>query len=265
MTSQLLEYVSLKLARRAAFAGAVLVSCAAGCATKSPYVPFSISTEEFQKTANRIAIAPVLAPEGIEVADSSLAQIDELIESVLLGAGYSCVSVSEYTDVWDRILTQMGGLYDSVSGEIDELRLEVAREQHRRDLSDLYRPDYVIFPEIWFVQAAANGGVAKWDGASQPLVGFGTRVLNFIDAMLNQSYGFLQPEMVNALSLGVVVENMDGVEVFEHSGGIEVLKHLDDSEGFDAVLRDSQRNLRAVQLALQPILQVRTENQSDTR
>jgi hypothetical protein len=241
----------------------LLAQLAAGCATSNPYVPLSIPRDEFRRTANTIALAPVLPPQGIQIADSLLANMDALIEETLVSAGYGCVSSREHAAAWERIVVQMGGLYDSLTGEVDELRLEVAREQLRRDLADMYQPDFLLFPEIWIVRVATSGGVASWDGTSQPIVGFGTRVLNFIDAILNQYDGFLQPKAVDALSLNVVVENMQGVEIFQSAGGLEVLKEMETPTEFGAVLTDPERISEAVTTALLPLLEGREGGQQE--
>ena len=233
--------------------------------SRSSYDPFSISREEFRNTARTIALAPVIGPPGIEVADSVLLGLDYLVEDALVLAGYECVPAHEYTVLWDRILQQMGGLNDSVTGELDDLRLEVAREQLRRDLLEIFHSDYVLYPEIWVVDAAYSAGVAKWDGASQSLVGIGTRILNVIDAILNQYEGFLEPGVINALSLGVTVEDMSGVGIFQNAGGIEVLGDADRDDGDDetrlpgTVLADRKRNQQAVRTALVPLLEGRSD------
>ena len=244
----------------------LLLLLLAGCMSRSSYDPFSISRETFYTSARTIALAPVADPSGIQVPESLLVQIDTLIEGILLGAGYHCIPRQEYVATWEHIVAQMGGLYGSETEEIDELKLEVAREQLRRDLLEIYNSDYVLYPEIWIVDAAHSGGVANWDGASQSLVGFGTRVLNVIEAYLSQDGGFLQPGLVNALSLGITVENMDGVEIFQNAGGIEVLKDADRRDGdaeavlYKTVLADPKRNHEAVRTALLPLVEGRYSN-----
>jgi hypothetical protein len=240
----------------------ILLLCAqlaSGCANRSDSVSFSIPREEFLRTARTIVLAPVSGPPGIEVAESLLTQIDSMIEETLLGAGYFCVPRGAYDEAWDRIVVQMGGLYDSVTGEFDEMRFEVAHEQLRRDLFDMHHPDYLLYPEVWVVQASHSGGVAEWDGTSQPVVGFGWRVLDVIGALLNQTEGFLEPGVVDAISLGVVVENMDGVEILRSAGGIEVLKEktLDPPALYEPILTDPERNQEAVRTALLPLLEGR--------
>jgi len=244
----------------------LLTQLVAGCASRSALDSFSIPREEFQQGAQTIVLAPVVGPSGIQVAESLLVQIDTLIEVMLRGAGYRCVSRSEYVATWDHILAQMGGLYDSVTGELDELRFEVAREQLRRDLRDVYQPDFVLYPEIWVVEAVFANGVARWDGTSQSLVGFGTRALNVIDAVLHQYDGFLPTGVVNALSLGVIVENMDGIEIFQNVGGIEVLEKVGRDVGraepvlFETILTDPERNQTAVRTVLLPLVEGREDN-----
>jgi hypothetical protein len=250
--------------RRLSFS--LLLLLLTGCMSRSPHDPFSISRATIQNSARMIALAPVADPSGIQVAESLLVQIDALIEEMLLGAGYHCVPRQEYVATWDHIVAQMGGLYESETEEIDELKLEVAREQLRRDLMEIHQSDFVLYPEIWIVDAAHSGGVANWDGASQSLVGFGTRVLNVIEAYLSQDGGFLQPGLVNALSLGITVENMDGVEIFQNAGGIEVLKDADRQNGnaeavlYKTVLADPKRNHEAVRTALLPLVEGRYSN-----
>jgi len=243
----------------------LLTQLVTGCASRGHYDPFFIPKEEFQQTARTLVLAPVVGPSGIEVPDSLLLHFDTLIEDALVVAGYECVPGGEYTAVWERILGQMDGLYDVETGELDDFRFEVARDQLVQDLIEMYHPDYVVYPEIWIVEAAFSGGVAKWDGASEPLVGIGTRVLNVIDALLNQYDGFLRPGVVDALSLGVVVENVEGVEIFQNVGGIEVLKDADRKSGgdpsmsFEAVLADRLRNRQAVRTALLPLVEGRSD------
>lgn len=233
----------------------------AGCMSRSSYDPFSISRETFYTNARTIALAPVADPSGIQVPESLLVQIDTLIEGMLLGAGYHCIPRQEYVATWEHIVAQMDGLYESETEDLDELKLEVARERLRRDLLEIYNSDFVLYPEIWIVDAAHSGGVANWDGTSQSVSGFGSRVLNVITAYVFQDGGFLQPGWVTALSLGVTVENMDGVEVFQNAVGVEVLKEIDRQGGDEAdvlletVLGDPKRNQKAVRTALLPLVQ----------
>ena len=79
------------------------------------------------------------------------------------------------------------------------------------------------------------------------------------NALLNQYEGFLQPGVVDALSLEVAIETMDGVEIFENAAGIEVLKDADGDRGgaeltqFEPVLADRTRTQQAVRTALLPL------------
>ncbi len=134
------------------------------------------------------------------------------------------------------------------------MKLEVANEQLRLDLVELHHPDYLVHPEIWVVEALHSAGVAKWDGVSQPIVGIGKRIFNFFDAIMNQYEGFLTDGAVDALSLGIVVEDLDGVEIFRNAGGIEVLRYSDgsDSGGLgEQILLNDEDELQ-LQLPIEP-------------
>ncbi len=243
----------------------LLVQLTAGCATSGTYdqqaALYSEPATDFHNGSRLFAVAPVAAPRGFEVAESSLVQIDSLVEDALVDGGHHCVPAAEYSRIWERAVRQMGGLYDSTTGDLDEFKVELARDRLRLDLIDMYHADYVVFPEIWIVQAETSGGIARWDGASQPVVGLGVRVMNAIDALLHQYEGFLEPGLVDALSLGVVVEDMEGTVVYQNAGGIEVLEEGDaateneDNGPFSKILTDGQRNQRAVRSALLPLLE----------
>lgn len=243
----------------------LLAQLTAGCATSGAYdqqaALYSEPAWDFHNGSRLLVVAPVTAPLEFEIAESSLAQMDSLIEGALVEGGHRCVPAADYSRIWERAVHQIGGLYDSTTGEPDEFKAELARDRLRTDLIDMYHPDYVLYPEIWVVQAETSGGIARWDGVSQPVVGLGGRVINAIDALLHQYDGFLEPGFVDALSLGVVVEDMEGTVVYQNAGGIEVLEEGDavtekeNGRSLSNILTDGERNQRAVRSALLPLLE----------
>lgn len=233
----------------------------AACAGKSDSYPLSIPPEGLFQQTKIIALTPVSIPEGLQNQASSAGEFDSLIAAVLADAGYSLVSVDDYVAVWGRILDHMGGLTDPITGERDETKFELARERLYLDLSEMYHADLVLYPEVWTVDAPFAEGVATWDGASQSMVQFGVRVLDFIGAFLSSSESQLPRGTVRALSLMVFVEDMTGVEVLSDAGGIELLEKV----GADPVSRelvpqeelfqDRRRSRKAVDRALRALVE----------
>ena len=129
------------------------------------------------------------------------------------------------------------------------------------DLTDLFDADAVLYPEIWVVEAPFADGVASWDGTSESMVGFGLRFLDVLSAIFwaDEAEG-LPRGTVNALSLVVFAEDMNGREVFSNAGGIQVLEKVglnaDDLKSVESekLLRDWPRNSKAVEIALAPLI-----------
>jgi hypothetical protein len=200
-------------------------------------------------------------PGELQNQATAAGEFDSLIAAVLADAGYSLVAVDEYIAVWGRILDQMGGLSDPITGERDEMKFDLARERLYLDLSEMYQADAVLYPEIWTIDAPFGEGVATWDGTSQSMVDFGVRVLDFIGAILSSSESKLPRGTVRALSLVVFLEDMNGVEVFSDAGGIELLEIVGtDPESRrmvpeEELFQDRQRSREAVDQALRALVE----------
>ncbi len=233
----------------------------AACAGKSASYPFSIPPEGFLQQTEIVALTPVVIPEGLLLQATTAAEFDSLIATVLVDAGYSLVSVEDYVTLWGRILDQMGGVADPITGERDEAKFELARERLYMDLLEMYHADVVLYPELWTVDAPFAEGVASWDGTSQSMVEFGVRVLDFIGAFLSSSESQLPRGTVRALSLMVFMEEMNGVEVFSDAGGIELLEKVGTDPGSRQLvpeaelLQDRQRIRKAVDRALRALVE----------
>ena len=241
---------------------AIVAACLLGCSS-SRYEQFAVPKEQFFGTVNAIVLAPVAVPDGFEFAESTLVTIDSLVEAGLVAAGFVTVPSTSYDEVWSRILSQIGALYDPETGVQDVEKLEIAREQLFVDLEELYHPHAVLFPEIQIVDAQFTEGVANWDGTSEPLLSLGRRMMIAAFAAMFVSEGENAPTgSVEALSFAVVVQDMSGEELFMNAGGIQVLQKLNSNGSFREVpeaklLADDGRNRKAVKRALEPLLKKR--------
>jgi hypothetical protein len=192
-------------------------------------------------------------------SDSTIEGLTLLLTQELDSAGYRVISDVVYTEEWNRIVDHMGGLYDPATGQRDDERLELARERLYQDLSELHQAYAVLYPEIWIVDAPFSDGVAQWDGTSEALVSFGTRVLDFLGAIFNSGDSQLPYGTVPALSLMIFVEDMSGAEVISNAGGIQVLEKVGVSPDEVSEVPDGQllvdwaRIRDAVRIALEPI------------
>jgi hypothetical protein len=145
--------------------------------------------------------------------------------------------------------TEMSGFYDPVTGVRDEEKVKVVRMQMYRELKAKFNIDAMLFSDIAVVPAKLDSDRARWDGASETAA-----TKKFWKAVLGISHSGTVP----ALSLRVMLSDTDDRDLYENAGGIQVLAKAGVG-GLQNVPRaqlfaDEERNLRAVHLALDPLL-----------
>lgn len=213
----------------------LLVACAK---PPSNYEVFVAPEEQVRDSLSRLVVAPVSIQTDVKVPDRVLVYLDSLIGSQLSAAGYAVVPAAIYDSLWTGIMDEAGGFFDPYTGERDDERFDAAVEELRSELRNRYDPDALVFPEIWSVEADVFYGAAMWDGVKQSAMGLG--------------------EYANALSLIVIVEGVDGEQLYVNGGGLEVAEAWVQGVGRVPLLRqqmfqDDQRLVRATEIALEPL------------
>ncbi len=221
---------------------------ALGCAPKNlPNDRFLVEEERFYGQVRTIALGPLKAPPDLETRDRAQQIFAEELTSALRSRGFQVVGPEIPGEIWDRLINQVGGIYDPVSGRLDEERFEAVRGHFLSELAGRHDVDAVLHSQLAVVPAKFYGQIAKWCGAEQDIMGFW-------DAM---AVGGTVSGTTGALCLRIVIEDMKGTDMYVGEGGIEVLadfqgaKLADVSHG--ALFKDPERNANAVELALQRI------------
>jgi len=203
--------------------------------------PFVVPQVEFYDSVETIVATPVILPEGVETSDSVLTWFDDLIERTLREAGFTVIPADTYVEIWNRINQEAGGFFDPLTGERDEPRYEAAVDQLFDELKQRFSPDAILYPEMWIVEAPTSGGYARWDGTTQRV---GTRA----------------ESAVLALSLAIVVQDMEADELYSNVWGLELLElynwELGDFAAVPsgALFADRERNTTAVTKTLAPLI-----------
>ena len=234
---------------RSTFLGLVFV--AAGCATRTPYNPFKVSRETFFGHTKTIAMTPFMLPSDLENPEPVRTEFESLIEAKLRSAGFSVVASGDYADIWKRVTEQMGGYFDPVTGKQDEAKFKAAQEHARREIATKSSADALVHAGFTVVGAAFASGTAQWNGTSEP-VGTGG-----FWAQLLGNLGGLQGK-IPALSLLVIIEDVNGAEEYANAGGVQLLSKVSYGKFVpvprDALFADKARNAAAVSIALDPLL-----------
>ena len=240
---------------------------AAGCGSNQyDSDAWLLPEKHFATTVRTIALVSTEAPDGLDDPDPAQALFDSLLAAELQAAGFSVVSIAATGAIWERLVDSVGGYYDPFTGRKDTTRLNAVRRSWQHILRDTLGADAALFPRIVVVDAPVKDGKASWDGASQWVWSFGQTLHAVVDAALSGLAG-TQPappseETTLALSLEVVIEGLDGEPMYENRGGIEVWAKPGRPVSRADLFQDMERNVKAVRVALGPILARRDIAQS---
>lgn len=221
-----------------------MLGMAGACAVRpsSSYDVFLVPGGVFRDSVARVVLAPVVLQTDVAVPETILQRIDSLIAGELSASGFEVVPAVVYEEIWMRLNEEAGGFFDPYTGERDEGRFQEAVDQLKLELQEAFDPDALVYPEIWPVEVPVSYGTASWDGVKQ--AAFGVR------------------DVILALSLVVVIEDMEGRELFVNGGGLEVVEMW--SRALGVVRRptrdmfgDDKRIVDAVEIALHPLLENR--------
>ncbi len=232
--------------RRAFSIAAPLTILLAGCAAQPPapvYDLFITSESVFFQTTERVALVPLAFGDDLEVPDSVITELESLLRQELELAGFEVIPSVVYGETWLRIVQDLGGIYDPYTGKRDDEQFEAASQRLRLELAEKFGPDVLLRPELWVVDAPYRNAFARWDGASQKIT--------------KSAFRFDSEGFVPALTLGIVVEDLAGAEVFVNGGGLEVLETLDTVVPAEALFGDPERIRDAVLVALEPLSRAR--------
>ena len=220
---------------------------ALGCATTAPYEPYQIPREQFHATVRTIAVFRLMLPDDLENPDRVREKFEAMILTALEREGYRTVPPQQVTPIWEEITTQLGGLFDPMTGARDEEKFDTARLHALQEIATRFGADALLHPSIRVVDAKFDSGTARWCGSTQSMQSTGSSMLEALAGMSTSG-------TIKATCLFVVVEDMSGVDLYKDMGGIEVLGSLVVG-GFEArpqgeLFVDGERNQGAVASAL---------------
>lgn len=182
----------------------------AGCATAPAYNPYLVPKSQVQSQVKSIALSPVRFPPVVEKAQGAKEKIELLITAKLTQAGYSVVPSKEFGGVWDRFVEQVGGIFDPVTGKADEGKIKVVREHTRREMTNRFKINAFLYPTVQVIGVPLKGSRAVWDGISESIMADGW-------------YRSFEGGATQALSLRILLEDENGVDLYLKRGGIQLI------------------------------------------
>ncbi len=200
---------------------------------------FTVPSDSLLRRIETVALVPVRVPDDLDVPESVLTEYDTVLESVLRLSGFAVVPAAEYSKIWSRLTQEAGGFFDPFTGRRDEPKFDAAVRQLYRELNEVAAPDALLFPEIEVVETEYFSRSAEWDGASQR-----------VEAPGGSGWALV-------LSLVVVLESMDGRELYSNVQGVEIIEGPDGAAIEPPPHGDPERRTRAAMGALRPLIDLR--------
>ncbi len=222
-------------------------SVALGCATTPPYEPYQVPREQFHAKVRTIGVAELAVPSDLENPDAVKQRFEAMIIQRLESQGFRTVPSEKVMPVWDEMEAQMGGMFNPMTGELDQKKFDTARLHLLQEIATQFGADALLHTTIGVVDAKFESGTAHWCGSSQRMQSVGSTLLDGLGGMTSAG-------TIKATCLFVVIEDMSGVDLYKDMGGIEVLGRLVIG-GFEPrpqteLFIDVERNHAAVDSAL---------------
>jgi hypothetical protein len=228
----------------------LIVGVAAGAAAKARPSPFFVPQDHFQSRVHKIALR-VQPLEDTAYGDTTSTIIAGLLERELTAGGFDVVPHVEFDHRWEARVAESGGVFDPHTGRADSAKVSRTLSLVLDELKSAHQVDAVLTAILFSTQAKLDGASAHWDGVKQRLSPSPLAVL----------FESGQRGFVSALSLGVVIHDMDRVPLYQNRGGIglQLREGINGSPPkevpMNRILSDSVRVLRGIRVALDPVTQ----------
>ena len=232
----------------------ILVAATSIAACALPVVedmPFVIPPDSLRSKVRTVVITPVTSPDELLIPGSAAAKLEVAIEEQLQQTGFAVVSSFEYIGIWQHIADEVGGFFDTYTGERDEALFELATNRLHSELCERFQVDALLYPELWEGKVPFYDGVANWDGASQAVFG---------------AYGL--SGQVNALSLVVTIQDTSGTTLYSNGIGFATTEAWYKNSWLplvmDGLLGDPRLISTAVTGVLAPIMEAQAADTNRT-
>jgi hypothetical protein len=173
-----------------------------------------------------------------------------MLEARLRAGGFSVVPCKTVWQTREQVIEKLGGIHDPTTGKTDETKIEAVRVQTRHEVCKRFKADVLLYPKITYVEANFSKNKARWDGVSQYVGTAGAIGLSFYRTWEGR---------IPALTFEVVVQDIDGSNMYINYGGIQTLGKVSASGKFVPVPREKlfaneTRNNKAVAIVTDPLV-----------
>lgn len=228
---------------RLLFGLACIVALFAGLADAADTdAAFQVDRRSFKDTYRTIALAPVDFDPYLEMPASVAAIIEEEITERLEKEKFTVIPSSTLAAIRATMETQVGGLENPETGEIDPGRQQAVREHAFRELWFRENFDALGIIRVSILRVPMASDEAEWDGVKQKLEHKG------------RSRQYTGNVAVSSVTLGLF--DSTNKPIYTWYGGLEPLMYREDDQllplGKDRLFQDEDKIREAAEIAVDP-------------
>ncbi|HEY5754603.1 MAG TPA: hypothetical protein VIU34_02210 [Steroidobacter sp.] len=160
-----------------------------------------------------------LMAAGIPGGPEALTRIEQEMVARLQEAGFKVVPPDELRASRETAAAAVGKLFDPITGEADELKLEQYQQSIWKDYRSRHQVDGYVFSALVTRSATESQGSSEWDGATDSTTGLGA-LANFMSGSKRQM------AVVPALSVAVWLTDTNMNMQYLAAGGLHLLMYL---------------------------------------
>lgn len=118
-----------------------------GCAP-NVFNPFQVPVGDFRGSISRIAISPIRASQHMISQEEAKIVFEDVAATRLRDAGFELIPSETWEALWLEAASDIGGIYDTSTGEADEERFEIVHEAVLRALEKEHGADGVLYLDV---------------------------------------------------------------------------------------------------------------------
>lgn len=131
--------------------------------------PYAVPRESVRTRVKTIALRPVVLPPATADAPAARAAIEGAVTRTLQAKGYAVIPSTEFENIWHRMAQQLGGVFDPITGKLDEKKHAVAYDFTARELATRFRADAALLPAVSQDELVASDGGFKFWAAGEAI------------------------------------------------------------------------------------------------
>ena len=205
---------------------------------------FAYTRDDVLTKTRRVGVLPVQLPEWAEDRADAKKAVRDTVTGFLAAAGFELVGPDSYASTVERLTRQIGGTYDSNTGQFKSDAASAVHHDALRDYIANERLDGYVSIRVAPATAETIPYRTKWDG-------------------VDEDWQHATRGALPALSLRVQISNAENRVLFSRAGGLQLAAYFDGNKISRVATRDLLRDIprieRAARVATLPLLRTAHE------